>query len=146
MPTYTPNYELERPDGSEKYDITVFNDNWDILDEKIKLNEQGILAKQNTIKGAATTALDSNFIASRVIITNVDGKFAPSPITAEKLGYLSDVTSGIQGQIDAEKTARESVASIANGALTKINAYPNITISNNEPSGGKNGDIWFVYE
>ena len=60
----------------------------------------GNVAVQATITGAATTVTSSNLTANRALISNSSGKIAVSSITSTKLGYLSDVTSNIQAQID----------------------------------------------
>ena len=56
--------------------------------------------KQNTITGGLTTALTRNFSINRAIISNEEGKLASSSITSEELGYLDNVTSNIQTQLD----------------------------------------------
>ena len=56
--------------------------------------------KQPTIIGAATTITSSDLTTGRVLISNSSGKVAVSSITSTKLGYLSDVTSNIQVQIN----------------------------------------------
>ena len=111
MPTKTTNYNLTKPEGSEKYNISIFNGNWDEIDKQIKLNADNILKKQNTITGAATTVVSSNLTANRVIISNSSGKFAVSAVTATELGYLSGAKSKIQTQIDNEVSARTSAVS-----------------------------------
>lgn len=60
--------------------------------------------KQATINGAATTITSSNLTASRVLISNSSGKVAVSSITSTKLGYLTDVTSNIQAQLNKKAT------------------------------------------
>lgn len=56
--------------------------------------------KQATITGGVTTALTRNFTVNRVIISNEDGKLASSSITSTELGYLDNVASDIQSQLD----------------------------------------------
>ena len=60
----------------------------------------GNVAVQATITGAATTVTSSNLTANRALISDASGKIAVSSITSTKLGYLSDVTSNIQAQIN----------------------------------------------
>ena len=60
----------------------------------------GNVAVQATITGASTTVTSSNLTANRALISNSSGKIAVSSITSTKLGYLSDVTSNIQAQIN----------------------------------------------
>ena len=58
--------------------------------------------KQNTITGAATSIVSDNLTADRVLVSNTDGKVAVSSISTTKVGYLSDVTSNIQAQINSK--------------------------------------------
>lgn len=67
--------------------------------------------KQDTISGAASSITTSNLTGSRVLVSGTDGKVAASAITTTKLGYLTDVTSNIQAQIDG-KQASNLVTSI----------------------------------
>jgi len=56
--------------------------------------------KQPTITGAATTITGSNLTTGRVLVSDSNGKVAVSSITSTKLGYLTDVTSNIQVQLN----------------------------------------------
>lgn len=58
--------------------------------------------KQATITGAASTIASSNLTASRALVSDSSGKVAVSSITSTKLGYLTDVTSNIQAQINGK--------------------------------------------
>lgn len=58
--------------------------------------------KQNTVTGAATTITDSNLAANRVLVSNGSGKVAVSDITTTEVGYLDNVTSNIQTQLNAK--------------------------------------------
>ena len=58
--------------------------------------------KQATITGAATTITSSDLTASRALVSDTNGKVAVSSITSTKLGYLSDVTSNIQSQLNSK--------------------------------------------
>ena len=58
--------------------------------------------KQNTITGAATSIVSDNLTADRVLVSNADGKVAVSSISTTKVGYLTDVTSNIQAQINSK--------------------------------------------
>jgi hypothetical protein len=62
--------------------------------------------KQATVTGAATSIVGSNLTASRALASDASGKVAAATTTATELGYLSGVTSGVQGQLNAEATAR----------------------------------------
>lgn len=75
--------------------------------------------KQTTISGAASTITSDNLTASRVLISNASGKVAVSDITSTELGYLDNVTSNIQTQLNGKQAA-----------LTSSNAGAGITITN----------------
>ena len=60
------------------------------------------LGVQASITGAATSITSSDLTASRALVSNSSGKVAVSSITSTKLGYLTDVTSNIQAQINAK--------------------------------------------
>ena len=67
--------------------------------------------KQATITGAATTIDDTDLTANRAVISNASGKVAVSAITSTELGYLDNVSSNIQTQINGK-------LSTAGGTLT----------------------------
>lgn len=60
--------------------------------------------KQVTITGGATTITSSNLSANFALISDANGKVAVSTISTTKLGYLTDVTSNIQAQINGKFT------------------------------------------
>ena len=62
---------------------------------------------------------DSDLTASRALISNSSGKVAVSSISSTKLGYLADVTSNIQAQINGKTTM---AAVEAKGYITGINS------------------------
>lgn len=69
--------------------------------------------KQATITGAASTVTTNDLTANTVVIANDQGKLAASSISTTKLGYLTDVTSNIQDQLNA-------ITSDINGINTSI--------------------------
>lgn len=56
--------------------------------------------KEATITGAATTITANDLTASKVLVSDANGKVATSSVTATEIGYLSGTTSNIQDQID----------------------------------------------
>lgn len=90
---------------------TAGESSWDKLSETLDLSpyaktadvNTALAGKQAKVTGAATTVVSSNLTASRVIVSDSNGKIAASGITSAKLGYLSDVTSAIQAQLDAKQ-------------------------------------------
>ena len=65
--------------------------------------------KQATISGAATTILTSDLSTNLVLISNASGKVAVSNISDTKLGYLTDVTSNIQAQLNGKQATMSGV-------------------------------------
>lgn len=60
--------------------------------------------KQNTITGGATTVTSSNLTANRALVSDGSGKISASTITSTILGFLANVTSDIQTQINTFST------------------------------------------
>ena len=82
-----------------------------------------INGKQASVTGAASTITSSDLTASRALVSNSSGKVAVSSITSTKLGYLTDVTSNIQSQIDGKQASITGAASsIASSDLTASRA------------------------
>lgn len=86
--------------------------------------------KQSTIAGAASSITDSNLTIDRVLVSNTSGKVAVHTITGTKLGYLSNVTSDIQTQINNRAPAYDfrtddpgSGSSLEHGKLCFIYEY-----------------------
>jgi hypothetical protein len=67
--------------------------------------------KQATVVGAASTVAAANLAASRVVVSDAGGKLAASALTTTQLGYLADVTSGIQAQLGGKQDAITGAAS-----------------------------------
>jgi hypothetical protein len=59
--------------------------------------------KQAAITGGATTITSSNLTASRALVSDVNGKVAVSTITSTELGYLDNVSSNIQTQLNGKQ-------------------------------------------
>ncbi len=64
MSTTTPNYGLTKPDGNDYYNISIFNNNADILDSQLKENADAVsaasiaaAAAQNAAEAAATNSI-----------------------------------------------------------------------------------------
>ena len=86
------------------------------LSDQIDLNA-ALSSKQATITGAASSVTTSNLTASRALVSDSSGKIAVSSISSTKLGYLSDVTSNIQAQID-DKISSASLASLTDANIS----------------------------
>ena len=86
--------------------------------------------KQPTITGAASTVTSSDLTTGRVVISNSSGKIDVSSITSTKLGYLTDVTSNIQAQINGKQDTISGLDTIIAGAEAGATALqPNDNIS-----------------
>ena len=107
--------------------------------------------KQDTITGAASSVASSNLYPSMALISDANGKIDAGTATAAQIGYLSDVTSPIQSQIDSKQATITGAAStivtnnfnanyvlVSNGSgkvaessvtTTKLNTLSNITSS-----------------
>lgn len=79
-----------------------------------KANADNITAlqtgKQDSITGAATSVVANDLTASKVLVSDINGKIAVNALDASKLAYLSDVTGNIQSQIDSANTANSDLA------------------------------------
>lgn len=74
-------------------------------------------AKQDAITGAASTITNNNLTAGRVLVSNSNGKVDTSSITTTKLGYLTDVTSNIQSQINGKQDVMTAITTAEVDAL-----------------------------
>jgi hypothetical protein len=62
-------------------------------------------SKQATITGGATTIVSSDLTASRVLVSDTNGKVATNNVTTTELGYLTGVTSAIQTQLNSKQAS-----------------------------------------
>jgi fructose-specific component phosphotransferase system IIB-like protein len=58
--------------------------------------------KQATVTGAATSVLSSDLTASKVVVSDANGKIAASSVASSDLANLSGTTSSVQTQIDSK--------------------------------------------
>lgn len=71
---------------------------------------------QTAITGGATTVTDSNLTASRALVSNASGKISASDITSTEIGYLDNVSSNIQTQIDGKQATITGAATTIDDA------------------------------
>lgn len=95
--TYAKAQTYTEPASGDKVDIAVGK-----LAKGVADNAAAIATKQATITGAATTITSNNLTASRVLVSDANGKVAVSNVTSTELGYLSGVTSSIQTQLNSK--------------------------------------------
>ena len=105
-------------------------DNTSDADKPVSTATQTALdAKQATITGGASTIAGANLTASRALVSDANGKVAVSGVTATQLGYLSDVTSAIQTQLNAKQATLVSGTNIKTVNGTSILGSGDIAIS-----------------
>lgn len=81
----------------------VTADEFDYLDNVSSNIQTQLNGKQATITGAATTIDDANLTANRALISDGSGKVAvSSTITTTELGYLNNVSSNLQTQLNGK--------------------------------------------
>ena len=74
-------------------------------------------AKQATITGAASTITTADLTASRLLLSDINGKVTNSTVTTTEAGYLAGVTSPIQTQLNALSQYAEGMRIVGvNGA------------------------------
>lgn len=79
-----------------------------------------IVAGQLNITGAASTIDTENLTINRAVVSDAAGKIAVSAATSAQVGYLSNVTSDIQTQINNKQNFDAGLQSIA-GLSTSAN-------------------------
>jgi hypothetical protein len=62
-------------------------------------------ATSSSITGGASSIVVNNLTVNRALISDSLGKVAVSPVSSTQLGYLSDLTSAIQAQLNAKQAA-----------------------------------------
>lgn len=89
-------------------------------------------AKQATITGAASTITSADLTSDRALISSSTGKVAVSEVTSEELGYVSGVTSGVQGQIDNKVDKSTTITNTGGINIGGSLASGNVSLGLNE--------------
>ena len=89
--------------------------------------QQALDGKQPAITGAATTITNNDLTAGRVLVSDGNGKVAAGSITTAKLGYLSDVTSNIQVQLNGKYDATNPAGYISSAS---VDTLTDVTLTN----------------
>jgi len=84
--------------------------------------------KQDEILGAATTITKNNLTSDRALISNTSGKVAVSAVTSTELGYLDNVTSNVQTQLNSKQKTIQ-IKSTTVTASCAANAYTEVAIT-----------------
>lgn len=99
--------------------ITVNDDSHNHVISNVDGLQSALDAKQASVTGAASTITSSNLTANRALISDSSGKVAVSTITSTELGYLDNVSSNIQTQLDGKSSTSHSHST----ATTSANGF-----------------------
>lgn len=98
-------------DATKISDGTISNTEFGYLNGVTSAIQTQLDGKEPTITGAATSITSSNLTASRILVSDANGKVAVSSATSTEAGYLSGVTSAIQTQLDGKQATITGAAS-----------------------------------
>lgn len=170
MATTTTNYGLTKPAGTDKYDISVQNGNMDIIDTKLKATEvvaSTAKTTADTAKADAATAKSTAdgkqnpIVAGTGISVASDGKtINHSNSVTEQTTYIGSATAVPRIKFDAQghitgvttETIYPPTSAGTSGQVWVSNGSGAgtwktlVTLSKSSPSGGSDGDLWFVYQ
>ena len=76
--------------------------------------ENAISGVQLEVTGAASSIVDANLTASKVLVSNASGKVSAHTLASSILSYLTNLTGDVQSQLNAKQ------ASITGGALSIV--------------------------
>ena len=108
--------------------------------------------KQDKITGAATTITNDNLSASRVLVSDTNGKVAVSDITDTELVYLDGVTSNVQTQLNSKQNIDDTIQAIRlrGGLNSVINSDSSVSINSAINATGflryKGGSVQIFYD
>lgn len=74
-------------------------------------------SKQNILTGATSMITEDNLDANKIVVTDGAGKIIASNVGKDKLGYLENLTSDIQEQLDNKLSANKNI-DLAEHAIT----------------------------
>ena len=149
MATLTTNYKLKKPATTDNVSIGDINSNMDIIDTQMKSNATAIARKQDTVSAGTGLAIasdgktinHSNSITAKT--TYVGSATAVPRIKCDAQGHITAITTERIYPPTTTGTSGQVWVSDGSGAGTWKTL---VTISTSKPSGGSNGDLWFVYE
>jgi hypothetical protein len=91
----TTNYGLGKPLGSEKYSVTVVNNNSDIIDKQMKANADAAAAAQTTAKTAQTAATAAQTAAETAQTTADSAKTTANSVGSSLGQQISQTNSSL---------------------------------------------------
>lgn len=110
----------------DKNQIKLNEDMCQILDAEVGdiKKELGVIkttlgSKQNTLTGATSMITEDNLEANKVVVTDDAGKIVASNVDKDKLGYLDNLNSNVQEQLDNKLSANENI-DLAEHAITNV--------------------------
>jgi hypothetical protein len=117
------NFTIDRAlisNSTGKIDIsTVTSDELNYLSGVTSDIQTQINNKQDSITGAATTVISSDLIASKILVSNTEGKIAASNISETELSYISGASSNIQIQLNNKQdTITGAITTVIDTNLT----------------------------
>lgn len=86
---------------------------------------------EGTISGAASTITTANLAANIVVVTDPTGKLSNNAISTTKLGYLTDVTSNIQAQMNTKQLAYSQLVHVSSLSDLPASNVGVIALANN---------------
>lgn len=108
----------------DKNQIKLNEDMCQILDaevgdikEELGVIKTTLASKQNTLTGATSMITEDNLEANKVVVTDDAGKIVASNVDKDKLGYLDNLNSNVQEQLDNKLSANENI-DLAEHAIT----------------------------
>ena len=148
----------------DKNQIKLNEDMCQILDaevgdikEELGVIKTTLVSKQNTLTGATSMITEDNLEANKVVVTDDAGKIVASNVDKDKLGYLDNLNSNVQEQLDNKLSANENIDlaehAITNAQKISTNGVAPVYIGSViEPSGtdgvkmtgGAGGGVAFV--
>lgn len=125
---YTPNYNLKKPGQDDFYNIEDFNENADIIDQKLKEIED----KTNNIEVPVTSINgktgDVQLIAEDVGAETPEGAQAKANIALDTANQYTDQVAGVLSTQMAELAPKYGVASGTNTYTVTIDNTPSLSI------------------
>lgn len=110
--------------NGDLYATNMYGNNSSGTPTKVVLTDDSRLSDSRTPKSHSHGNITNGGIvgdASRVVITDASSKITTSSITTTKLGYLTDVTSNIQSQIDGKAPTSHASAQTTYGVSSASN-------------------------
>lgn len=93
-------------------DIEGLNTDIGTLKTDVSNVKTALSSKQDTIVGAASTIVEDNLTAGKVLVSDASGKVGVSDVTSTELGYLDGVTSNVQTQLDGKQGINDEIQAV----------------------------------